>query len=966
MDDLIQEFIEETSESLSALDNEMVRLEQNPDDAELIGSIFRLVHTVKGTCGFLGLPRLASVAHAAENVLGKIRDNTLDVTPEAISLILEAFDRIKELMEHLEEEGAEPEGDDSDLITRLDVCAGEVEDADMDAMFGEQMAMAAESEAEPVALEGALGDADAEANAEMEMMAAEEVGEPDASEEVAVDFDESDPEAIKAAWAAITAGDADDSASSEETPEGTTDTETETHSEEECTAAAEEPAETTEVDPAKKESSDVTAPAPVQKPAISETAKKKAVEEGLKTEVKQTSGKSAQSIRVSIDVLEDLMQMVSELVLTRNQLNQLARSEVENSFRGPIQRLSHITTELQEGVMKTRMQPIGSAWAKFPRLIRDLSLELDKKIELVMSGEETELDRQLLDFIKDPLTHMVRNSVDHGLEKPEERIAAGKPETGKVSLSAYHEGGHIIIKIQDDGRGLNLERIREKIVEKGLASEDDVAQMNDSRIMHHIFHPGFSTAEQVTSVSGRGVGMDVVKSNIEKIGGTIELFSEQGKGSTFLIKIPLTLAIVSVLIVEAEQLRFAIPQINVVELVCASPDSEYYIETINHTPVMRLRQKLLPLISLPQILGMSDVDPAAYKNQSTYVVICNVGGVDFGVIVDRVYDTEEIVVKPVAPILQNIDLYAGTTILGDGSVIMILDPNGLLRRIGDVQVGGEPGADEAEQLSYSQRDISFLLFATKDDTPKAVPLDLVSRLEEIEPERVEQSSGHSVVQYRGQLMRLLSFDDELELNEEGAYSVVVFSYEGHLIGMVVREILDIVQAQLKIRMASDDPRLIGSMVINDVTTDVIDTANILSTALGELYQHQSTEEQKRTVRGSILIVDDSNFFRNLSAPYLSARGFEVVTANGAVEALELMAKGARFDLIISDIEMPDMNGIEFARHCQSDTNYRSIPMIAYSSNLQADIVKEGMEAGFKAYVSKTDRDGLLREVEAIL
>ena len=331
--------------------------------------------------------------------------------------------------------------------------------------------------------------------------------------------------------------------------------------------------------------------------------------------------------------------------------------------------------------MKTRMQPIGNAWSKLPRIIRDLAHELDKKIDLQMIGADTELDRQVLEMIKDPLTHMVRNSADHGLETPAERTAAGKSESGTVTLRAFHEGGQIVIEIRDDGRGINVAKVREKALSVGLCTTLQLDSMSDEQIQQLVFNPGFSTAEKVTNVSGRGVGMDVVRTNIEKIGGTIEMKSVQGSGSIFTIKIPLTLAIVSALIVEAGGERFAMPQISVIELVRTSQKSDHRIETINTTPVLRLRDRLLPLISLAHAMRLGERD-VIDEDTELYIIVVSVGAQRFGVIVDRVFDTEEIVVKPTAPILRDIPLFSGNTILGDGSVVMILDPNGT-DRFGD-------------------------------------------------------------------------------------------------------------------------------------------------------------------------------------------------------------------------------------------------------------------------------------------
>ena len=454
---------------------------------------------------------------------------------------------------------------------------------------------------------------------------------------------------------------------------------------------------------------------------------------------------AAQSIRVSIDLLEQLMAVVSELVLIRNQLLQTLRQQPESPFAGPLQRLNHVTTELQELVMTTRMQPIGNAWAKLPRLVRDLSVELSKKIVLSTQGAETELDRQVLDLIKDPLTHMIRNAIDHGIEMPEERRAAGKSETGHIALQARHEGGHIVVEIADDGRGLSTAKIRKKAVAAGILPAADAEAASDTKIHQLIFHAGLSTAEKVTSVSGRGVGMDVVRTNIEKIGGTIELNSTEGKGAKFTIRIPLTLTIVSALIVECGGERFAMPQSSVVELVGTAGSSQRAIEYINGAPVLRLRDRLLPLLSLQSLLKLEQTRED-YADRC--ILVTQIGAQTFGIIVDRVFDTEEIVVKPVARIFRDIPLFSGNTILGDGDVIMILDPKGIAEALGGI----ETQAESDETLTADAADcsrMSLLVMRSGGGKWKAVPLSLVARIEEVAPSRVEQVEGRRVIQYRG-------------------------------------------------------------------------------------------------------------------------------------------------------------------------------------------------------------------------
>lgn len=843
MDDLLADFLTETHEGLSAVDEALLRLERAPDDAPTLAEIFRQVHTIKGTCGFLGLSRLEKVAHSAETILGLYRDGSLKVTPQGITLVFAAVDAIRQIVLGLEQHGQEPEGDDGAVIDALDAAAR-----------GESVAL------------------------------------PPAPE-----------------------------------------------------VKAEAPVE----------AAPVAAPAP--------RAMEAAVD-ALQTE----SSTAQQTIRVSVEVLEDLMTLVSELVLTRNQLMQLARVSSDSQISVPLQRLSHITSELQEGVMKTRMQPIGNAWAKLPRLVRDLANELGKKIDLEMRGADTELDRQVLELIKDPLTHMVRNSGDHGLEKPADRRAAGKPETGRILLNAYHQGGHIIIEIGDDGRGLPVDKIRAKVLAQGLATETELAQMNEHDVLRFIFRPGFSTAQQITSVSGRGVGMDVVKTNIERIGGTIELRSKEGRGTTFTIKIPLTLAIVSALIVQAGGERFAIPQIGVVELVRVGDEHEGItrIEMIKDAPVLRLRDRLLPLVSLSTLLRLGETSQASLKG---YVVVMQVGANVFGIVVDRVFDTEEIVVKPVAPILRHITMFSGNTILGDGSVIMILDPNGVARGAG---ITADGRVEDQQSISVtggirSDSSTSLLLFRAGDQTPKAVPLGLVARLEDIPVERIEMSGGTPVVQYRGQLMPMVPIAGHWEAPESGRQAVLVFTEGQRSMGLMVDEILDVVEEPLLIQPGSDRLGYLGSAVIAERVTDVIDTVYWLSHAGGDWFRgDRRVASSDHTPR--LLLIDDSPFFRHLVVPALSAAGFDVTAVESPADALRLRDAGAEFEALISDIEMPEMDGLSFARNVRASGAWARLPLVALSSRAEPDDVARGREAGFTDYVAKYDRDALLSSLRECL
>jgi two-component system, chemotaxis family, sensor kinase CheA len=846
MDDLLREFLTETNESIDVVDVELVRFEHDPNNAKILDNIFRLVHTIKGTCGFLGLPRLEALTHAAEALMAGFRDGA-PVTREAVTLILATIDRIKVLLDEIERNEAEQPGDDRDLI------------AELDRMTAATSAAAAPPARAPVA-------------------AAQSSPVQTSHEELERAF--------------------------------------------RATPGPEEAAH----------------PAPRgEEPADGRLA--------------------AKSIRVHVDTLEHLMTMVSELVLTRNQLLEIVRRHEDSEFKGPLQRLSNVTAELQESVMKTRMQPIGNAWQKLPRIVRDLAAELGKQIEFEMHGAETELDRQVLELIRDPLTHMVRNAADHGLETAAERRAAGKPEKGMIRLSARHESGHIVIELADDGRGLAIERIKATALARSLASEAQLEKMSEAQIQRFIFAPGFSTQQTVTSVSGRGVGMDVVRSNIDQIGGTIDVKSVLGRGTSFSIKIPLTLAIVSALIVQAGGDRFAIPQDAVVELVRVRAGSEHRIERIKDAAVLRLRNKLLPLVQLKTLLKMDSGAGSTVENG--FIVVTQVSSQMFGVVVDAVFHTEEIVVKPMSSKLRHISFFAGNTIMGDGSVILIVEPNGIAAAIGSAAISRDAEAGELE--AGEQRDDSsmesMLLFRAGSQQPRAVLLSLVTRLEEVDVAKIETANGGSLVQYRGQLMPLIAVNDEVRIKTAGKQPLLVFADEGRSMALVVDEIVDIIEQKLNIELMSERPGVLGSALIKGQATEIIDVGHYLPLAFAD-WQHWK-ERRVAGAKRRVLLVDDSPFFRNMLAPLLNAAGFSVVSAASASEALELLRDRGAFDVIVTDIDMPGMDGFELTAAVRRDPRTASLPVIGLSSLVSAQAVERGRQVGLHDYVAKFDRQGLV-------
>jgi two-component system chemotaxis sensor kinase CheA len=565
----------------------------------------------------------------------------------------------------------------------------------------------------------------------------------------------------------------------------------------------------------------------------------KTVQDALQTQSESREDAAVNSsIRVDVNLLDKVMNLVGELVLARNQVLQFTSHEKDPAFLNTAQRLNLITTELQEGVMKTRMQPIGNIWNKFPRIVRDLSNVTGKLVRLEMEGAQTELDKTIIEAIKDPLTHIVRNCLDHGIESAAEREAAGKPAQGLLFLRAFHEGGQVNIEISDDGGGLDLEAIKAKAVERGLLSPQHIAKMTDREIGNMVFMAGFSTAKKVTNISGRGVGMDVVKTNIEKIGGTVDVTSTRGHGTTLKIKIPLTLAIIPALIVTTGGERFAIPQVSLVELVrLEGSAAETGVEMIQEAAVYRLRGNLLPVVYLNRELQLTSAKDEA-ADDVINIVVLQADGRQFGLVVDEINDTEEIVVKPLSKQLKGVSTFAGATIMGDGKVALILDTHGLAERASLAGGAHEhaTGAGRGRSEEAAEQRESWLLFRVGDRGKLAVPLSMVSRLEEFDPKMIEISGKRQVVQYRGKIMPLLRVADALQLPMqaagEGSIKVVVHSDGGQSVGLVVEEILDIVDQHVSITGKADG-QLLGTAVIQQHVTDLLNVPALVMSMAGE-------------------------------------------------------------------------------------------------------------------------------------
>jgi two-component system, chemotaxis family, sensor kinase CheA len=707
MDEVVHEFLLESHESLDRLDADLVALETDPAPGPRIASIFRAVHTIKGTSGFLAFPKLESVTHVGENLLSLLRDGSLVPTAEISTALLAMADAVRGLLASIETTGTEGSANHDVLVETL----------------------SALTRAEPSPRVGT---------------------------------------STGAAHAAL--GDAS-------------------------------PAELTALEV--RESTD----------------------EGRAVALVDAA------IRVHVGLLDKLMNLVGELVLARNQILQFAAAIDESSLLGATQRLNLLTTELQEGIMKTRMQPIGSIWNKLPRVVRELARSCGKEVELVMEGKETDLDRSIIEAIKDPLTHIVRNAIDHGIERPADRQAKGKPAAGTLRLRAFHEGGKVNIEISDDGGGIEPARVKAKALQRGVITPERATRMSERELMNLIFLPGFSTAEAVSNVSGRGVGMDVVRTNIERIGGTVDLQSTPGTGTTLRIKIPLTLAIIPALIVTSAGERYAIPQVSLLELVrLDGSQSRGGIESVQGAKVLRLRGNLLPLVYLDELLG--GVGAREPRDADVNVVVLQTDERQFGLVVDGVSDTEEIVVKPLGKELKRLPVFAGATIMGDGRVSLILDVLGIAQSANVVSESRDRALKAAARAEAAKGDErrALLLFHAAGGRRMAIPLGMVARLEEIPAASVERVGTDEVVQYRGDILPLVRLSSALGAEPDGGHGdgllqVVVYAGEGYRVGLVVGEILDIVDEEVTARPVRRGTT--SAAVIQGRVTEVLDVGEML-------------------------------------------------------------------------------------------------------------------------------------------
>jgi len=739
-------------------------------------------------------------------------------------------------------------------------------------------------------------------------------------------------------------------------------------------ASEEKPATPESDEAAEAEQENETASAPLQKatpePQATSTGKPAAASSQIAPEA---------SIRVSVGVLDKLMNLAGELVLSRNQLMQAIATKTDNGLDTIASRLDQVTSEVQESIMQTRMQQIGTVFAKFSRIVRDLSSKLGKQCQLNIEGKEVEVDKTIVEAMDDPLTHLIRNSIDHGVELPADRKKRGKPAEGTMNLRAFCQAGKVRIEIEDDGAGIDPIKLKEKAVAKGVITAERAEQMGDREALCLIFHPGLSMAAKVSDVSGRGVDMDVVRTNIAKLGGTVDVDSIVGAGTRISITLPLTLAIIPSLIVQSQNQRFAIPQVNIAELVRVRREEiEERIGHVKDAEVLRLRGDLLPLLRLEHALKDEEDQAKSSEEQEAEqlvreaikIIVLETGQQRFGVIVDGLHDSEEIVVKPLGRHLKDCPYLSGATILGDGHVALIIDVAGIANheQIRCVEKAVQEENKEKKSASDQEEDTQFmLLFSNHPSEHFAVSMEVISRIERIRADQVDSVGGHELLQYRSTTMSLLRLENCITAKPpepKKRLYVVVFEVAGNEMGLVAPALEEIRDVSMEIDTVTlSEKGVLGSMVLAEQTTRYIDLFEIAKIAHPEWFEDCNPIIEEEGHPPKVLLAEDSTFFRNMVSEMIRERGYEVIDCEDGVEAWECLNSGEHeFDIVVTDIEMPNMDGFELSRRIKQSDQWSWLPVIALTSLADSSHIQRGIEVGIDDYQIKMDRDKLLKSI----
>ncbi len=1018
-ENMLNEFIAECKEHLSTLEEDFLKIEKQGDKLEqdLIDKVFRATHSIKGAAGFMGFKNISDLSHVMETVLQKVRDRSSKPDSEMIDILLEGADLLNHMIEA-------PHDNEKVDISKVHDHLVEISER-QEATAGSKKAAANNADiAERLSLVPQIS----EAGFEIDELTLERRPK-EHSYLYILRFDLSElqdsggPSPVALVRELLCTGDILESRIST-AAESLKDNlscfplkydilYSSILDRELVTIASRLPDDRIiEIDVAnaavkknttdKTEVSDIDESAQDTQTGPAETGADQ--QENSQQPQNPAIHDNKETVRINVDILDKLMTLAGELVLVRNQ-HLMAFSDMFNSTsRNITQRLDLVTSEIQETIMQTRMQPVGNIFGKLPRIVRDIAKRESKLIKIFVIGEDVELDKTILESLADPLTHIIRNCCDHGIELPEERSKRKKDPAGRIVVRAYHEGGQINIKITDDGRGIDIEKVKQKVLKNNLRTREELAQMTENELIRLIMLPGFSTADEVSDISGRGVGMDVVKNAIEKLGGSFDISSKTNRGTTILLRMPLTLAIIPCLIVKVAGFRYAIPQVNLEEVVCLyDDDAVSKIESDSNQEVFRLRDNLLPMVRLNEILErpqtFTETDkyqitekyrthsddnekPEKVDKQQTEIVtkermlnfaVVKVGSNQFGLIIDKVIGTEEIVVQAVHPSLKTLNIYSGTTVMGDGQCAMILDINGIAHHAGiDFAATNARNAEEMEFEKEKQQEEetqTVLLFKYGPKEQFAIPLPLIKRIEKIFLKDIEQVGKREFITIDGISTQVVRLDNVFQISPCEEKEEMFLILPKHILkpfGILVSALADIEESPLTLNTESYlEDGLLGSAIIRDKMTLYPDIYRIIEKLEPEWFKERRDAHPLPTAKKRILLVEDATFFRQMVKSYLEADGYEVESAENGKHAMDIFTE-KDFDLIVSDIEMPEMNGWDFIKAVRKQKKHNNIKAVALTALSSPEDKRKCFMAGYDEYHLKIDREGLLKMVASML
>ena len=1000
--EFISSFVEEATVHIENTEAGLLNMNPENTDPEIINDLFRAVHSIKGTAGFFNLNRIVSVSHSMENVLGECRNGNLQLTGAHIDILLSANDALKAMVEDVMNS---EEFDTSKQLEKLNSILSGTAGLSQSTQTGKSSGVSVSNAVNIFGLDGSKI-----------QMVTEEIQFGKMLYKIKRNLNTDllnkgiSPveflQQLQTLGIFVSCGIQSDIQDDEVSEDFEMYCYLLTVLEKNllCDAVG---AEDEDITPIMLESEEDKTSNEQENTAETQEAAEKTINRDESASRKNASLNMEDSLRVHVTLLNNLLNLASEMVLGRNQLLRALEFNRKNiqGIDPILQNIDHITTDLQETIMQTRMQPVANVFNKFPRIIRELSKKLEKDIDLNLDGIDVELDKTIIESLGDPLTHLVRNAADHGLESPKERQECGKPETGHITMKAYHESGYVNIDVIDDGRGVDVEKVKQKAIEKGLLDSRESDDFIEQEILQFLFKPGFSTSNEVTDLSGRGVGMDVVKTNIEKLGGSVEIFTQSGKGTTFRLLLPLTLAIIPSLIVEVEGQKFALPQVNLQEIVRIKPgDASKRIEYIHNSEVLRLRGRLLPIVHLPTALGLKRtyIDPVTgerkeERRKSLYdqrrrepdpeiadpscrrfnnsnilrILVLKIGSRRFGMAIDFIHGSEEILVKSLPKFMNDCKCYSGVTIMGDGKTAMILDPEGIVQKAQLRFVEGleQKDAQDSELLYENMKEQqNLLIFRSSGPEYLGIDLSLVSRVEEIEENDIEKIGDKEYIKYRNGSLRVVRPEDFININKVPAapkkYYVIIPKLIKKPMGILAVEIHDTICTNINLDQETIMAKgLFGSFLYNRKIILLLNIYELFE--LVDPKQYAKKIKTSKTGNNRVLLVEDTPFFLKMEYDYLTSAGYSVMTAYNGKEALQLL-KENNIDIVISDINMPVMDGLELAKRIRADEKYFDLPIIALTSLTGDKQVKAGLEAGFDYYEIKLDRSSLLDKVELAL